>query len=87
MSLLTRNFMELAIVQDENGNNALQVTADNGSVQVFSKAQVDNILANTEQDKINIAAGTSQTDPELNAQALIDLATMETFCETNAIVL
>ena len=78
--------MTLATVQDADGNNALQVTADNGSVQVFSRAQVDQILANTQQDKINIAAGTSGTDPDLNAQALIDLATMETFCDANGII-
>jgi hypothetical protein len=73
--------MTLALVQDADGNNALQVTADNGSVQVFSKEQVDAIQANTQAQTPIVTAAVA-----LNTQALADCETMEAFCDANTII-
>ena len=72
--------MTLALVQDADGNNALQVTADNGSVQVFSRAQVDAIQSNTAAQTSIVEAAVT-----LNTQALADCATIQAFCDDNSI--
>lgn len=74
--------MTLALTTDSNGNNALQVTADDGSIQTFTKAQIDSIQANTQAQTPIVNAAVA-----LNAQALTDCATMETFCIDNSITL
>lgn len=69
-----------------NNSGLLQIIADDGSIQNFTRSQINDIKANTLSDQQNILNGTSQTDPKLNVQALIDLATIENFCDNNDII-